>query len=108
MKSLNNVSFDKNIRSAKYAAVLFVADACGPSRLAREAFCSVAEGSKNVSFFIVNADAETALAKRCRIDVFPAVLLFVSGSLRLVSYGISGKKRLDDLIDRLTQRSQNQ
>ena len=108
MKSLNNVSFDKNIRSAKYAAVLFLADACGPSRLAREAFCSAAEGSKNVSFFTVNADAEPTLAKRCGVDVFPAVLLFANGNLKLVSYGISGKKRLDNLIVRLTQQLQNQ
>ena len=103
MKSLTDRSFDKNIRKSRYSAVMFFANCCGPSRMALEIFSLVEKKRKRVRFFTVNADNEVALARRCGVEIFPAILLFDRGELTLASYGVSGKKSLDELLDRLTK-----
>ena len=102
-KYLTNRNFDRSVIRSRYAAVLFCANCCGPSRMARESFRSVSKTRKNVGFFTVDIDAEELLAKRCGVEVIPAVLFFADGEPLLVRYGISGKKSLEDTLDRLTK-----
>lgn len=71
--------------------------------MARESFRSVSKTRKNVEFFTVDIDAEELLAKRCGVEVLPAILFFADGKLLLVRYGISGKKSLDETLDKLTK-----
>ena len=103
MKSLTNRNFDRIIGRSEYAAVLFFANACGPCRMAGESFCAVSRSRKNVRFCTVNSDNEALLAKRCGVEIFPAVLFFARGELILARYGISGQKSLEDTLDRLTK-----
>ena len=101
MKSLTNRNFDRNISRSKYAAVLFFANCCGPSRMVRDSFLSVSRAQRNVEFFTVNLDDEELLAKRCGVEILPAILFFARGELMLARYGISGKKSIEDTLDRL-------
>ena len=102
MKSLKDSNFDKNIRSARYAAVLFFADFCGPSRFAGEVFESASRTKRGVRFFTVNVDAEEHLARRCGVESLPLILLFRYGEPICAIRRIFGKKQLLDMIDRLT------
>lgn len=103
MKSLTNRNFDRNVTRSKYAAVLFYANCCGPSRMARESFSVVSKKEKHVRFFTVNLDNEELLAKRCGVEILPAILFFVQGEPVIVRYGISGKKSIEDTLDKLTK-----
>ena len=101
MKSLTNRSFDKNIQRERYAAVLFFANCCGPSRVAEEIFRASAKKRRSLAFFTVNVDREEELAKRCGIEILPAALFFKRGEVILASYGVSSSQKLNDIIDRL-------
>ena len=101
LKSLTEIDFKKNVYKSRYSAVVFVADHCAPSRSFYEIFCSVAKEQKKVDFFTVNADNEESLAKEYGVETFPAVLFFERGKIKFFSYGISSKKTLENLVDRL-------
>ena len=101
MKSLTNRNFDRNIRRATYSAVLFVSNNCGPCKMAKESFAAVSGARKNVRFFTVNIDEEERLARRCRVNVLPAILFFERGEIAVVRYGISSRKSIEDTVDDL-------
>ena len=101
MKSLTNRNFDRNIRRSKYAAVLFFANCCGPCKMAKEIFVRASQARKNVSFFTVNADDEELLAKRCHVEILPAILFFSQGEITVARYGISAGKSIEDTLDSL-------
>ena len=101
IKALTDRNFDKNIRRARCAAVLFFANSCAPCRMTGESFRAVSERRKGTKFFTVNVDDEEHLAKRCGVEILPAILFFCDGELLLARYGITGKKSLENTLDGL-------
>ena len=101
LKSLRDANFDNNIRASRYAAVLFFANFCGPSRFAAEVFGAVSRAKKGVRFFTVDVDAEAHLARRCGIDAVPLILFFRGGVPICAIRKTPAQKQLLDMIDRL-------
>ena len=81
VKELITVNFENVIKTQKLVIVDFYADWCGPCKMLSPVIANMAKELPNISFYKVNVDRESILARKMNIQSIPTVMFYKQGQL---------------------------
>ena len=81
VKELITVNFENVIKAQKLVIVDFYADWCGPCKMLSPVIANMAKEFPNISFYKVNVDRESILARKMNIQSIPTVMFYKQGQL---------------------------
>lgn len=99
ISELITVYYEQAIKTHKHVIIDFYADWCGPCKMLSPILIQLSNEYKNISFFKVNVDRESTLAKKLNIQSVPSILFFKDGKLFNMFVGYKNQLDIKNLIN---------